>query len=384
MYRRNSLLLAFLALLATTLACTKDDDCSLNGICKTNNTTTICHCDPGWTGPDCGRLDLAPATRWTGYNHTNYTDPAYYGAYGNSSWGGRIIQDRDDPKLFHLLVDQFSHGCGLGGWRPTSFIVRAESRSGPQGPYKWVQNVTSSFRHNADVLWSPADRKYLLWAIGAAVEDPKTCKSIPGSQFPNNVSVSSASSIRGPWTPFHITINGTNPAPWPLYSPANKTSQIALAVEDFKIFTAPDWNGAFTRVNEDVAWNTTDYSPTWTEDPFIWRDKRGNWHALAHWMIDIVEKNGTKYPRVGAHMFSRRLESGWTFKVQEAFSSTVEFTDGAVETFNRRERSKIFFDEDMRPLYLVSGVQAMGVKSSFTLVQPIGKRWREYENELGF
>src|SRR6478735_1292482 len=112
----------------------------------------------------------------------------------------------------------------------------------------------------------------------------------PSSQFPNNVSVSSASSIRGPWTPFHITINGTNPAPWPLYSPANKTSQIALAVEDFKIFTAPDWNGAFTRVNEDVAWNTTDYSPTWTEDPFIWRDKRGNWHALAHWMIDIVEK----------------------------------------------------------------------------------------------
>jgi hypothetical protein len=177
MHPHRCVLPAFLSLLATTLSCITDEDCSLNGIC--NNTTT-CHCDLGWTGPDCGHLDLAPATRWTGYNHTNYTNPDYYGEYGNSSWGGRIVQDREDPTLFHLLADQFSHGCGLGGWRPTSFIVRAESRSGPQGPYEWAQNVTSSFRHNADVLWSPADEKYLLWGIGASVEDPKSCKSIPG------------------------------------------------------------------------------------------------------------------------------------------------------------------------------------------------------------
>ena len=101
-------------------------------------------------------------------------------------------------------------------------------------------------------------------------------------------------------------------------------------------------------------------------------------------MIDIVEHNGQKYPRVGAHMFSRTLENGWDFKVQEAFNSTVTFTDGMVETFNRRERSKILFDEDMDPLYLISGVQALGSKSSFTLVQPIGKKWQKYEEDLGF
>lgn len=157
-------------------ACYTDDDCNLNGIC---NGLGVCDCDIGWTGPDCGRLHLAPASRWSGYNHTNYTDPNHYGNYGNSSWGGRIVQDKDDAHLFHLLVDQFSHGCGLGGWRPTSFVVRAESRSGPQGPYVWAQNITSSFRHNADVLYSPADEKYLLWTIGADVEDPVSCKSIP-------------------------------------------------------------------------------------------------------------------------------------------------------------------------------------------------------------
>ncbi|KAK3215184.1 hypothetical protein GRF29_19g2475826 [Pseudopithomyces chartarum] len=233
-------------------------------------------------------------------------------------------------------------------------------------------------------MWSPADDKYLLWAIGADIEDPTSCKSISGSNFPAVISVSSASSIRGPWTPFHVTVNGTNPAAWPLYEGSNKTSRIALGAEDMKIYAAPQWDGNYTRINTPVSWNTTDYSPTWTEDPFIWRDKRGNWHALAHWMIDIVEHGGQKYPRVGAHMFSRSLENGWNFKVQEAFNSTVTFTDGAEETFNRRERSKVFFDEEMNPLYLISGVQALGSKSSFTLVQPIGQKWRRYEEDLGF
>lgn len=169
--------LTLLALSEPTFGCTFDEDCSLNGICSPNST---CHCDPGWIGLDCGRLDLSPATRWTGYNHTNYTDPNYLGNYGNSSWGGRIVQDKENPRLFHLLADQFRNGCGLSGWRPNSFIVRAESRNGPQGPYSWVQTVTGSFRHNADVMWSPADNKYLLWAIGADIDDPTSCKSISG------------------------------------------------------------------------------------------------------------------------------------------------------------------------------------------------------------
>lgn len=161
--------------------CTTDDDCSLNGLClpSANTTTTsACHCDPGWFGTDCGRLDLAPATRYTGFNNTNATSPDHYNNRGNSSWGGQILQDQDDPRLFHLIYDQFAHGCGLSGWRPTSFIARAESTSGPQGPYVWKQNITGSFRHNAYAYWSPADEKYLLWSIGVDVPDPTQCGGI--------------------------------------------------------------------------------------------------------------------------------------------------------------------------------------------------------------
>ena len=162
-------------------ACATDDDCSLNGLCVSDineNHSAICHCDAGWFGSDCGRLDLAPATRYAGFNNTNYTAPDHYNNRGNSSWGGQIVQDLADPKLFHLLYDQFAHGCGLSGWRPMSFIARAESTSGPQGPYVWKQNVTGNFRHNAYVYWSPADEKYLLWSIGVDVPDPKQCGGI--------------------------------------------------------------------------------------------------------------------------------------------------------------------------------------------------------------
>jgi hypothetical protein len=368
--------------LITAQTCAIDDDCSLNGLC----TSLACVCDPGWIGPDCGRLDLSPATRDTGYNYTTYTNPSYYNTRGNSSWGGQIVQDQQDPKLFHLLVDQFAHGCGLSGWRPTSFVARAESTTGPQGPYHWVQNVTGSFRHNTYVHWIPADEKYLLWTIGVSVPDPTSCKSVSKESWPNNISVSSSSSIRGPWSPFHITVNGTNPAPWPLWSPDNHTSAIALVAEDLRIFTADRWDAAYTLINT-APWNTSDYSPTWAEDPFVWRDKRGNWHALAHWMIDIVEKNGTKYPRVGAHMYSRTLEGKWNFKLQDAFNSTIAFTDGSTETFNRRERPKLFFSDDgkVTPLYLVTGVQALGTTTtSYTLIQPVGTAWQEYEKQLGF
>lgn len=103
-------------------------------------------------------------------------------------------------------------------------------------------------------------------------------------------------------------------------------------------------------------------------------------------MIDIAER-GVKYPRVGAHMYARNITGPWTFKLQEAFNATVRFTDGSVETFNRRERPKLFFsaDGEVTPLYLVCGVQRLGSTSeSYTLVQPVGEAWRVFESGLGF
>ncbi|KAL4883577.1 hypothetical protein BJY04DRAFT_184917 [Aspergillus karnatakaensis] len=386
-----------LAVIHATLACETDEDCSLNGICRRTPSnrasprTKTCDCDPGWFGDDCGRLDLAPAIQANGYNQTAATNPAHFGPNGNSSWGGQILQDPEDPKLFHLFTSQFADGCGLSGWRPSSHIIRAESRNGPQGPYHYAEAISEPFRHNPSIIWSPADKKYLLYTTGAQAPPATRCRSISYTQWPNNISVSSSSSLRGPWTPFELILHSksphsTNPAPFPLWSPKHRTSEIILAVEDNAIYTANTFNSTYTLLHTQP-WNTTEYSPTWTEDPFLWRDKRGNWHFLNHWMIDLVEHNGQKWPRVGAHMYARELTGPWHFKQQEAFNSTVLFVDGTVRTLNRRERAKIFFSDDgeMTPLYLVNGVQEMGDSGrASTFVQPIGVAWRGFERGLGF
>src|SRR3954462_2236672 len=117
-----------------------------------------------------------------------------------------------------------------------------------------------------------------------------------------------------------------------------------------------------------MPWNTSDYSDHWSEDPFLWRDKRGHWHLLVHWMIDITER-GEKFPRVGGHLFARELTGNWTFKLQEVYNTTVTFIDGTSVDYYRRERPKLFFSDDgeMTPLYLVNGVQEFNSSGSYTL-----------------
>jgi hypothetical protein len=63
-------------------------------------------------------------------------------------------------------------------------------------------------------------------------------------------------SIRGPWTPFTILINGTNPALAPLFS-SNHTHETVLAAEDLKIYTAPFYASPYTLLST-ASWNTSD------------------------------------------------------------------------------------------------------------------------------
>ncbi|KAI1842547.1 hypothetical protein JX266_011301 [Neoarthrinium moseri] len=359
-----------------SIACAADDDCSLNGVCSANST---CTCDTGWRAADCSELDLQPVERWTGYNHTNATGVDFYkeGA-GNSSWGGHIIQDPQDKTLFHLITSQMSHGCGLSGWKPFSTIIRAESRSGPRGPYTWAQDLFGPFHHNPTTMWSPADGLYLLYFIGQDMETPNgTCKS---SKFNNTISVTSSPDLRS-WTkPQALLYNVTNPAPFPLWSPESETSEILLAVEKNNIYYADQYTVPYDLIVEP---HNSDRS----EDPFLWRDKRGNWHFLVHYMVDI--DLGLKGPRVGAHCFARDWRGPWTFNNRTlAYNTTVEFTDVGQTVYYRRERPKLFFSDDgeMTPLYLVNGVQEFNATGggSYTLIQPVGDKWRAYEEGLGF
>lgn len=370
------LLLPVAVQLVVAHGCKTMDDCGLNGICACNGT---CHCDPGWRGIDCSELDLRPVERWTGYNHTNITLPDFYkdGA-GNSSWGGHIIHDREDKGLFHLVISQLSHGCGLSGWRPFSTVIRAESRTGPRGPYTWAQELFSTFHHNPTTVWSPADDKYLMHFIGMDWETPDTCGS---KKVNNTISVSSSPDLRTWDEPTALIVNVTNPAAWPLWTPDNPTSEILLAAEKNNIYHSSTYHGPY---DLEVEPGNILIDPSLrSEDPFLWRDKRGHWHFLVHHMVDIAL--GLKGPRVGAHAYARDWKGPWHYNnITLAYNTTVDFTDGNSTTYYRRERPKLYFSEDgeMTPLYLVNGVQEFDSPASYTLIQPIGDGFENYEKQF--
>ncbi|KAG9250336.1 uncharacterized protein F5Z01DRAFT_629724 [Emericellopsis atlantica] len=376
--RASSLILLGGLALAAAKSCTSMEDCSLNGICTCHHT---CRCDPGWTGSNCGKLDLQPVERWTGYNNTNFTNPDFYReGGGNSSWGGQIIHDREDKGLFHFIASQFKHGCGLSAWRPFSQVIRAESRTGPRGPFIWKQTLFDTFRHNPTVVWSPADEKYLIHFIGQDWETPDVCRS---TKTNNTISVSTSPDLKE-WTEqIPLVVNVTNPTAWPLWTEDDHTPEMLLASEKNNIYYSP--TGYAGPYNLTVEPGNIEIHPSMrSEDPFLWRDKRGHWHFLVHHMADIPL--GLKGPRVGAHAFARDWRGPWTYENETlAFDAFVDFTDGGRTEYYRRERPKLYFSEDgeMTPLYLVNGVQEFGNISAYTLVQPIGEAWKAYEDALG-
>lgn len=180
-----------------------------------------------------------------------------------------------------------------------------------------------------------------------------------------------------------LIVNNTNPAAWPLWTPQKPTAEMLLATEKNNIYYAENYTGPYELAVEPG--NIEIHPSLRSEDPFLWRDKRGHWHFLVHHMVDI--DLGKKGPRVGAHVFARTWRGPWHYNnVTLAYNTTVEFTDGGVTDYYRRERPKLYFSDDgqMTPLYLVNGVQEFNSSASYTLIQPIGKGYKNYEKSLGF
>lgn len=111
-----------LAIISICLACTTDDECSLNGFCTPG--TGVCVCDKPWVDDSCSLIDVLPVDPAT------HPGAAVYGYAPNvSSWGGSIL--KGDDGQHHLFVAQMKTG-GLIGWGSQSECVHAVSKS-PDG-----------------------------------------------------------------------------------------------------------------------------------------------------------------------------------------------------------------------------------------------------------
>merc|ERR1711990_631088 len=147
-------------------SCTTDEDCHLNGLCKSG----VCACVPEWTGATCGELNLHPARP---------APEAGYNENGTSSWGGSIIADSDG--LYHMFLSRMVDGGGLETWTTRSEIVRATSRDA-QGPYKMQETIIKPFAHGPSVRSLGDGKGFVIMHLGCG-RAPDAPGQLPCNQF---------------------------------------------------------------------------------------------------------------------------------------------------------------------------------------------------------
>ena len=174
-----------------------------------------------------------------------------------------------------------------------------------------------------------------------------------------------------------------------------------------------DWNTAIT-INDDgsavglirggMVWYASNYadnstwhpvgnpagqfspqSPQWdtpggVEDPYIWRDGRGVYHALAHAFTPFYGAHGYVRPEdVPTNWSDPSTPMKWTIS-GGAYSNNVSFTDGSSYAFSRRERPHLVWAAGQQgkvPVALTNGVEygahanTANQDATFTLSQPI-------------
>ena len=393
---------AFLLSATTAVAthhCATDDDCSLNGVCGKDGA---CVCDKPWGDVDCSKLQFLPAPI------SSCGDACAYHAMDprNTSWGGSVIRGGDDGR-YYMAAAEMHGGCGLNTWQTNSQVAIAVSDDGPLGPYTKQQVAVQPWAHNPQIVRA-ATGEYLIFSLGngtahgrmkrcgggttrAGAQQPPAppmrdflathTSASAGTATVANKSVGFvihyATSLAGPWKAHTATIpnfrgqdnmGNWNPAPVVLpdgtirvmvhTDPAPWAGEVIVEARN-------GWRGPYERITGDVM----SYCTRCQEDPFMWRDPRGRWHALLHKMFDPPGRSPIPSPGwSGGHIYSR---DGLTWShVQRCYSTNVTLEGGGLLVTKRRERPKLIFNEAGVPTHLTNGVEtAHG--GTYTMIAPL-------------
>lgn len=354
--------------------CASAMDCSLNGVCGDGGQ---CLCSPGWSGRQCGTLSLAPVdVQVLGFN------PSSDGR-NMSSWGGGAWEYEG---VWHLFASRLDNHCGIGSYLLNSRVVHATSAN-LAGPYLEADSILPPFAHEPVVARAPTG-EFVMMTVHGPLNGFPECQCVDGTStgcngcnnscHPAQPVLSVAKSPSGPW-------NSTQVPP-----PVGPNST-AGHMENPSIWITKD--GALYGMGrggmEAFASNWSDYS-TWSrntpngkpsfisgsnncEDPFVYQDPNGNFHALLHLLEGPHFCPGFEC-QVGCHAFSLDGVS-WMFG-GVAYTNNVTFTDGSSIFLTRRERPHLVFANysSLIPVALVNSAVAPGYGDrSFTLVQPLSQ-----------
>lgn len=258
-----------------------------------------------------------------------------------------------------MFLAEMSNSCGMTTWTTNSLIRHAVSDH-PQGPYEKKEIVMPPFAHNPTAIRAP-DGTYLIYHIGCGtpIKTPctdchagntgKSCHA-PGETVACNSTTTNilySKSLDGPWRSINapFVASPTMGKPYQVDNPsvhffsngslimAGRGGNPNNEAESDGIITAPSWRGPYTM---HTMIGDPQSSPH-VEDPFIWRDHRGNFHCIFHKFTD-------EHPSCGGHAFSRD-GFNWTLTNDWAYNTTVFLSDGSSVNFNRRERPHLLFEK---------------------------------------
>lgn len=283
---------------------------------------------------------------------------------------------------YHMYLAEFDNHCGVNSWTINSVVTHAQSTEGYNSPYKRVEVIHQHFAHEPDVTHGPNGEIVLYYSAynftGVAeceCEDGSTgpsCK-LPPSEFINVMQYAERNHFGGPWT--RTVVFPTRPT-------TDIDTNLAGAILSNGTFIgfARDWSdGSRIHLVLSDDWkNGTKYDmkspelfpqlvPIKSEDPYLYRDCNGGFHAIFHNMSpDDIQM------LCGGHAYSMD-GINWIYG-GSSFGNTVQFTDGTSFTFTRRERPHfIFADDGCTPIALTNGAEYGGQygDATYTLLQPI-------------
>jgi len=366
-------------------------NCSLNGHFNSGDTST-CICDHQWKGETCNQLNLGVST--PGYHRT--TDNVNV-----SSWGGSVIFS-PSTSTFHMFAAEFTNHCGLDAWQSNSMIIHATSKN-LSAAFQFDEILFPVFAHNPIVVFAPSTSQQYVMYFEASHPPPCgfticTCDNGQTTDQCNEMNdfdctdgnwpsyFSHSDSLDGPWSEPTLIPNFSKGGDFNL-SPIIRDDNSLFGLwrdgtidntpdgphwkSHLRTFTATDW-----RDPNSYVLNYTDIFPSLdvagTEDPHLYQDREGNFHAVLHDMQGAECKNlgaADGSGSCGSHLFSADGVN-WHYNSIEADGLTYGGIVGG-EIFTRRERPHLIFDERGEIIALSTSAMFGTSDESFTHIQLI-------------
>jgi len=307
--------------------------------------------------------------------------------------------------LFPMWASEMGLHCGIDAWRSNSAVVHAHSQVGVR--FERTGVVVPAFAHEPTVVRAPTGEWVMYYTGDPEGATPQPlCKQCVDGNTPANTTCGTgaagigptfmiwAKSPLGPWSKpevlFAAQANETN---------ADTNLAVVILANGSAVGIARTWGpptGVIAHLVLATHWrdassyvgrfstllfpNTTIVPDSGLEDPFVYLDRRGVFHAVFHSQIE-----GDDERLCGGHAFS---EDGitWTFG-GTAWSNEVEFVaaEGSAAykySFSRRERPHLVFGDAADPYRitaLTTGVQfgskaplsVNGEDACYTLLQRV-------------